>query len=70
LFARDELAYKGKKIKVIQNNLMVKTLSYSSKINGYLYPQGVSPPLKKLHDMFLEGKPAHSVGWLFGVLQM
>jgi hypothetical protein len=24
------------------------TLSYSSKINGYLYHQRVSPPLKKL----------------------
>jgi hypothetical protein len=37
------------------------TLSYSSKINGYLYPQRVSPPLKKRCDMFSEGNAAHLV---------
>jgi hypothetical protein len=36
------------------------TLSYSSKINGYLYPQRVSPHLKKKHrDMLSEGNAVH-----------
>jgi hypothetical protein len=30
-------------------------LSYSSKIDGYLYPQRVSPPLKKCSDMSPKG---------------
>ncbi len=38
------------------------TLSYSSKINGYLYPQRVSLPLKKRRDMFSEGNAVHPVG--------
>ncbi len=37
-----------------------KTLSYSSKINGYLYLQRVS--WKKCRDMFSEGNAAHPVG--------
>ncbi len=38
------------------------TLSYSSKINSYLYHQRVSPPLKKFPDMLSEGNAAHPVG--------
>jgi hypothetical protein len=49
---------------------MVKTLSYSSKINGYFYPQGFLRPWKIRREMFAEGIAAHSVGWLFGVLQI
>jgi hypothetical protein len=38
-------------------SLISLTLSYLSKINGYLYPQKVSPPLKKRH----ESNTAHPV---------
>jgi hypothetical protein len=31
-------------------SLISLSLSYLSKINGYLYPQKVSPPLKKRHE--------------------
>ncbi len=37
------------------------TLSYSAKINGYLYYQRVSPPLRNL-DMLSEGNAAHPFG--------
>ncbi len=36
--------------------------SYSSKINGFLYHQMVTPPLKKRPDMLSEGKAALHVG--------
>jgi hypothetical protein len=36
------------------------TLSYSSKINGYLYLQRVSPPPEEKHrDILSEGNAAH-----------
>ncbi len=40
------------------------TLSYSSKINGHLYPQRISLPSKKCRDMFSEGNAdqSHPVG--------
>ncbi len=38
------------------------TLSYSSKINGYLYHQRVSPPLKKTPWYLSEGNAALPVG--------
>jgi hypothetical protein len=38
------------------------TLSYSSKINGYLYHQRVSPPLKKHPDILSEGNAASPMG--------
>jgi hypothetical protein len=38
------------------------TLSYSSKINGYLYPQRVSMPLKKYKKRYVsEGNASHPV---------
>jgi hypothetical protein len=37
-------------------------LSYSSKINGYLYHHRVSPPLKKHPDVLSEGNAAPPVG--------
>ncbi len=39
------------------------TLSYSSKLNGYLYHQRVSPSLKKHRDVLSEGNAAHPVGF-------
>jgi hypothetical protein len=41
---------------------MVLTLSYSSKINGYLHHQRVSSPLKKMPDMLSEGNAALPLG--------
>jgi hypothetical protein len=45
---------------------MFLTLSYSSKINRYLYQQRVSSPLKKkrpdMNHMISEGNAAHPVG--------
>jgi hypothetical protein len=38
------------------------TLPYSSKLNGYLYLQRVSPPLKNACDMFSEGNTAYRIG--------
>jgi hypothetical protein len=42
--------------------VLLLTLSYSSKINSYLYHQRFSPPLKKHPDMLSEGNAAHPVG--------
>jgi hypothetical protein len=40
---------------------MFLTLSYSSKINGYIYHQRVSPPLKQ-NALIAKGNAAHPVG--------
>jgi hypothetical protein len=59
-------------------NLKRVTLSYSQKINSYLYPKRVSPPLKNRCAIFSEGNAAHPGGcdsplqiiqkWRFGAL--
>jgi hypothetical protein len=38
------------------------TFFHSSKKYSYLYPQRVSPPLKKTRDIFSEDSAAHPVG--------
>jgi hypothetical protein len=50
------------KFSLLSHQASILTLTYSSKINSYLYHQRVYLPLKKRRDMFSEGNAAHPVG--------